>query len=104
MKLDRGILAALGAAALFGISTPIAKPLTVQVPPLLLAGLLYLGSGLGLAVFLSGRAFVGRERLVWPRGASLLWLLGATAYNGSIAAASRPKRLGKFAFIEVPFV
>ena len=73
MKFDRGILAALGAAALFGMSTPIAKPLAGQVPPLLLAGLLYLGSGLGLAVLLSGRAFLGREHILWPRGASLLW-------------------------------
>ena len=68
MKFDRGILAALGAAALFGLSTPIAKPLAAQGPPLLLAGLLYLGSGLGLAMLVSGRALVGRERIVWPRG------------------------------------
>ena len=84
MKFDRGILAALGAAALFGLSTPIAKPLATQVPPLLLAGLLYLGSGLGLAVLLSGRALLGRERIVWPRGVSLVWLLGATAFGGAL--------------------
>jgi drug/metabolite transporter (DMT)-like permease len=84
VKFDRGILAALGAAALFGLSMPIAKPLTAQVPPLLLAGLLYLGSGLGLAVLLSGRALLGHERLVRPRGVSLLWLLAATAFGGAL--------------------
>jgi drug/metabolite transporter (DMT)-like permease len=58
MKLNRGILAALGAAALFGLSTPIAKTLVGEVAPLLLAGLLYVGSGLGLAVLLGLRAIV----------------------------------------------
>jgi drug/metabolite transporter (DMT)-like permease len=84
VKFDRGILAALGAAALFGLSIPIAKPLTAQVPPLLLAGLLYLGSGLGLALLLSGRALVGREHIVRPRGSGLLWLFGATAFGGAL--------------------
>jgi hypothetical protein len=43
---------ALAAALLFGASTPLAKVLVGNVPPLLLAGLLYLGSGLGLATLL----------------------------------------------------
>jgi drug/metabolite transporter (DMT)-like permease len=38
----------LAAAALFGASTPIAKLLLPVVEPLILAGLLYLGAGLGL--------------------------------------------------------
>ena len=42
--------AALGASLLFGASTPLAKLLVGQTSPWLLAGLLYLGSGLGLAV------------------------------------------------------
>ena len=41
---------ALAAAVLFGASTPMAKRLLPTVEPMLLAGLLYLGSGLGLAV------------------------------------------------------
>lgn len=42
---------AIGSAALFGASTPLAKALLgANVDPWLLAGLLYLGSGLGLAV------------------------------------------------------
>jgi len=43
---------ALAAALLFGASTPLAKRLGVDVAPQLLAGLLYLGSGLGLAVLI----------------------------------------------------
>ena len=45
-----GILAALGAAVLFGVSTPVAKLLLGTTSPWLLAGLFYLGSGLGLFV------------------------------------------------------
>lgn len=48
---------ALAAAALFGASTPVAKLLLGAVSPWLLAGLLYLGSGIGLlAVERSGLA------------------------------------------------
>jgi len=48
-----GILFALAAAALFGGSTPLAKLLLESVEPWLLAGLLYLGSGCGLTLWLS---------------------------------------------------
>ena len=46
-----GVAAALAAALLFGARTPLAKWLLVEVDPWLLAGLLYLGSGLGLTVY-----------------------------------------------------
>lgn len=46
---------ALGAALLLGASTPLAKLLVGDVPAPLLAGLLYLGSGLGLSVLLALR-------------------------------------------------
>ena len=75
---------ALGSALLFGLSTPVAKILVGTVPPLMLAGLLYTGSGAGLIVLLIGR------RLSAPRGASLglprrrewLWLAGAIFFGG----------------------
>jgi len=41
---------ALGAAALFGLSTPLAKMLLGSVSPVMLGGLLYLGSGMGLLI------------------------------------------------------
>jgi len=40
----RGVGFALSAALLFGASTPLAKLLLPQVAPVLMAGLLYLGS------------------------------------------------------------
>src|SRR5262245_58769735 len=43
-----GILLALASAILFGVSTPVAKTLLGDVQPVVLAGLLYLGSGIGL--------------------------------------------------------
>lgn len=45
-----GIVLALISAALFGASTPIAKLLLGTIDPWLLAGLLYLGSGVGLGI------------------------------------------------------
>lgn len=47
----RGVAYALAAAALFGASTPAAKLLLRDVSPLLMAGLLYLGSGVGLGAW-----------------------------------------------------
>jgi len=49
--LPRGVFVALVAALLFGASTPAAKVLLGKVDPILLAGLLYLGSGIGLSVW-----------------------------------------------------
>ncbi len=48
---NRGVRAALGAAVLFGAGTPLAKLLLDAVSPWLAAGLLYLGSGVGLLAF-----------------------------------------------------
>ena len=62
----RGAAMALGAAALFGLSTPVAKLLLVRIDPLFLAALLYLGCGVGLALFRIARrllrpGFVGKS-------------------------------------------
>ena len=78
-----GVLHALLAAALFGASTPIAKALLVQLHPLLLAGLLYLGSGLGLTLIRVARdrkwTTPGLSRAEWT------WLLGAILCGGVLA-------------------
>ena len=85
MHIDRGIVAAIGAAVLFGLSTPLAKLRAGSVPRLLLAGLLYMGSGDGLALLLWWRvAHGGRASITWPRGADMWWLLGAIASGGAI--------------------
>ena len=81
VRLHPGTVAALGAALLFGIGTPLAKLLLAGADPWLLAGLLYLGSGLGLAVWLLLRPRVQRARLgrdEWP------WLAGAVATGGVV--------------------
>ena len=45
-----GVALALLSAMLFGASTPLAKMLLGEVNPQVMAGLLYLGAGIGLAV------------------------------------------------------
>lgn len=64
-----GILYALLSAALFGISAPLAKLLLGEISPWLLAGLLYLGSGLGLGLARilrhSNEAGLSRRDLPW---------------------------------------
>lgn len=55
MKVSTGPLAALLSAALFGLSPVFCKLLIGEMSPALLAGLLYLGSGLGLSAFIAWR-------------------------------------------------
>src|SRR6202040_2889571 len=75
--LPPGILFALLSALLFGASTPLAKLLLGTVDPWMLAGLLYLGSGLGLGVLWLGRRFIGVPAAEAPlRTADLPWLPG----------------------------
>ncbi|WLH83391.1 DMT family transporter [Pseudomonas sp. FP2338] len=78
--MNLSIVYALAAAALFGASTPLAKNLGLNLSPVLLAGLLYLGSGLGLACvrLIRDRGWKpsGLTRPEWP------WLLGAIAFGG----------------------
>ena len=81
--MNRSILFALLAAALFGASTPLAKLLVGEISPWLLGGLLYLGSGIGLGVarVIRDRGWKpsGLVRNEWP------WLLGAIAFGGVLA-------------------
>jgi len=71
---------ALLAAALFGASTPIAKILLGKEAPVLLAGLLYMGSGLGLGLIrlIRDRGWKSPQLPAgeWP------WLLGAVLFGG----------------------
>ncbi len=74
----KGINAALLAAVLFGASTPAAKILLEDVGPWLLAGMLYLGSGIGLFLvrLFRGSVDTGLTRQNWP------WMLGAVGFGG----------------------
>ncbi|MBV9727428.1 MAG: DMT family transporter [Gammaproteobacteria bacterium] len=85
MSARAAILSALGAALLFGASTPFARALVGDVPPILLAGLLYLGSGIGLWVLrlVRDRRFAPADlsRAEWG------WLSGAIAAGGALGPA-----------------
>lgn len=88
----RSAIPALAAALLFGASTPLAKLLVGNVTPLLLAGLLYLGSGLCLCLLLGLRHVWRRQQgqaaepLRIPR-AELPWLAGAIVFGGVLGPA-----------------
>ena len=81
--MNPGIGYALGAAALFGASTPFAKLLLGEVSPLVLAGILYLGSGIGLALWLALRArLYPRERSSPLASSDRPWLAAAILAGG----------------------
>lgn len=81
-----GVLYALLASFLFGITTPVAKLLLHDSMPILLAGLFYLGSGIGLTICL----LVVRKMKFSEGGPSLRkndlpWLAGAIISGGVMA-------------------
>ena len=83
-----GILYALLAAVLFGISTPFAKLLVASISPvLMLAGLLYGGSGLSLSVWMVPHAIPARKRenVAHLTRQDVPWLAGAVTAGGIAA-------------------
>ncbi|MGF6775185.1 drug/metabolite transporter (DMT)-like permease [Paraburkholderia sp. GAS334] len=79
-------LTALVAAALFGATTPLAKALLGSLSPFMVAGLFYLGSGIGLGVSMlirrtwrSAQAHQNESRIP---AADVPWLLGAIVAGG----------------------
>ena len=75
-----GIAAAIGAALLFGAGTPLAKALLAGIDPYALAGLLYLGSGLGLTLY---RRLIHAPVVHLPR-VERLWFAGAILAGGIV--------------------
>lgn len=80
--MHKGSGYALLAAALFGASTPFAKLIGEQVAPVMLAGILYLGSGLGLFLLATLRWLGGKRRPVMLARGDWPWLAGAIAAGG----------------------
>ena len=78
---SRAIAYGLLSAALFGASTPLAKLLLGTTSPWLLAGLLYLGSGLGLLLV---RRLMRAAKVSVPRN-ERWWLAGAIVSGGVVA-------------------
>lgn len=77
-RMNPGVVAAIGAALLFGAGAPLAKKLLEGAGPWMLAGLFYLGSGIGLAIY---RRLTGAKpaRLA---NAEVAWLAGAVLAGG----------------------
>src|SRR5260221_1097692 len=83
----QGVTVAILAAVLFGASTPFSKLLLRQIDPLLLAGLLYLGSGIGLALWIVFQRLMLRAKNQEARLQlkDLPWLAGAIVAGGVVA-------------------
>jgi len=86
--VNPGIAYALLGAALFGASTPIAKLLVGEIAPVMLAGLLHAGSGVGLGLWLAVRGSLWRaaERPRFAPG-DYKWLAGAVVSGGVLGPA-----------------
>jgi drug/metabolite transporter (DMT)-like permease len=90
MKIEgptRGVTVAMLAAVLFGASTPFSKLLLGRIDPLLLAGLLYLGSGIGLTLWIGFQRLVvkSKNQEAQLRLKDLPWLAAAIVAGGVIA-------------------
>ncbi|WP_431283240.1 DMT family transporter [Humitalea sp. 24SJ18S-53] len=84
MTINPGITLALLSAILFGASTPVAKLLLGFVDPWMMAGLLYLGAGAGLAIVHLCRASLRLPATEAPlRRADMPWL-GLVILSGGI--------------------
>jgi drug/metabolite transporter (DMT)-like permease len=78
-----GVPLALASAVLFGAAAPLSKLLLGSVDPQMLAGLLYLGAGLGLLAVHAGRASLGLEAPEAPlRWADVPWLAAVVLCGG----------------------
>jgi drug/metabolite transporter (DMT)-like permease len=82
-NIRRGGVLAIAAALLFGLSTPAAKAIVGNLHPLLLAGLLYLGSGVGLSII----SLLGRRHGLRLKRADLPWLLATVVFGGALGPA-----------------
>ena len=80
-----GVPLALGSAVLFGAAAPLSKILLGTVDPWLLAGILYLGAGVGLAVVHLGRGVIGLDSPEAPlRRADIPWLAAVVLFGGML--------------------
>jgi drug/metabolite transporter (DMT)-like permease len=86
MTLNPGSAPALVAALFFGASTPLARALVGAMDPAWLAGCLYAGSGIGLAIVLAFRRAAKRLRRAAPLSRRDLPWLAATIVSGGIVA------------------
>ncbi len=82
-RLWPGVPLALASAVLFGATAPFAKLLVRSSDPQLLAGLLYLGAGVGLAIGQGARSVLGVRVSEAPlRSADAPWMIAIVALGG----------------------
>ncbi len=79
------ILQALLAAVFFGASAPIAKLLLGDVPPILMAAFLYLGSGTGISLIKLYQRATAKQKEAGIKAPDVKWLAGAILSGGIIA-------------------
>jgi drug/metabolite transporter (DMT)-like permease len=78
-----GVPLALASAVLFGAAAPLSKLLIGVIDPWLLAGVLYLGAGAGLALVHLGRAIAGLPGIEAPlRRRDVPWLTAVILFGG----------------------
>jgi drug/metabolite transporter (DMT)-like permease len=91
-----GVPLALGSAVLFGAAAPLSKLLLTSIEPQMLAGLLYLGAGLGLVAVHIARAAIG---LSAPEASlrrhDLPWLAAVVIFGGILGPVFLLLGLGK---------
>ena len=83
----QAVVFALLSAALFGVSTPAAKALLGTMDPSVLAGLLYCGAGIGVAILrrIAKPLLASRAPIEEPLGrADMPWLAGAIVAGGIV--------------------
>ncbi|KAF0125936.1 MAG: putative permease of the drug/metabolite transporter (DMT) superfamily [Elusimicrobia bacterium] len=79
-KIDTfAVMLGLLAAFFFGVSTPLSKALISDLNPFLLAGLLYLGAGIGLSVYTLLR---GGRLMPPPKTLKYKYIVGMTVFGG----------------------
>src|SRR5689334_3391146 len=79
------IIQALFAALFFGASAPISKLLLGDVPPVLMAAFLYLGSGTGISLIKLYQRFSRNEKEAGIKRPDIGWLAGAIISGGILA-------------------
>lgn len=81
----RYIFQALLAALFFGASAPISKLLLGDVPPVLMAAFLYLGSGIGISLIKVVQRISSHHREAGIKSPDVKWLAGAIISGGITA-------------------
>ncbi len=79
------IFQALLAALFFGASAPLSKLLLGEVPPVLMAAFLYLGSGTGISLVKLSQRMTSNHKEAGIRRPDVGWLAGAIIAGGIIA-------------------